>query len=147
MAWICLGLLPLAITKKSAKLVTSRRSRTRISKAFLDSAARTAVSQAGVVLGSAKGCATVLCCCRIAKVFSYLYGTLKLPMRQSFAPFLSLGALILFAGTLASAADVSADTFADRGGADKGIQLAQQELARVQELVDLGALPRARVEQ
>jgi hypothetical protein len=60
-------------------------------------------------------------------------------MRQLLAPLLSLGALILLAVT-APAAEVAA------ASADRGIQLAQQELARVKELVDLGALPRARLE-
>jgi len=61
-------------------------------------------------------------------------------MRQLLVPFLSLVALVFFAGSIlaADAASVSAD---------RGIQLAQLELSRVKELVDLGALPRVRVEQ
>src|ERR1700678_1435744 len=100
MACTSLGLLSLQITKKSAKVVTSRRSRTRMSRAFLDSAARTAVSHGGTV-GSSKGCAAVLCCCRIARDFSYPYVTLKLPMRQLLVLLLSFGALIFFVGILA----------------------------------------------
>src|ERR1700722_18462081 len=138
MAWICLGLLPLQITKKSAKLVTSRRSSTRMSRAFLDSAARTAVSHAGAVSGGAAVCAAVLCCCRMAKGYSYSYGTLKFPMRQLLTPLLSLGALVFFAGTPAQPAE---------SPVDKGIELAQQELARVVDLVAAGALPRNRVQQ
>src|SRR5581483_4330913 len=140
MAWICLGLLPLQTTKKSAKLVTSRKSSTRISNPFFDSAARTAVSQVGVLEGSAIGCATVLWCCRIAKDFSYFYATLKFPMRQLLGQFLSLGAVILLAASGLAADDANA-------AADRSIQLAQQELTRIQELAELGALPRARVEQ
>ena len=59
-------------------------------------------------------------------------------MRQSLVLLLSFGALILFAGTPAQPAETSAD---------KGIVLAQQELARVTELVAAGALPRVRIEQ
>ena len=66
-------------------------------------------------------------------------------MRQLLAPPLSLGVLVLggfafFTGSIQAAEPTDAS-------ADKGIQLAQQELTRVKELVDLGALPRARVEQ
>jgi hypothetical protein len=60
MAWICFELLPVATTKKSAKEVTSRRSSTRMSVAFFDSAARAAISQGGVVNGSANFCRAVL---------------------------------------------------------------------------------------
>src|SRR5580698_1494975 len=144
MAWICLGLLPLQITKKSAKVVTSRRSKTRMSRAFLDSAARTAVSHRGVVIGCATGCRAALCCCRIVKEFSYLYGTLKFPMRQLLVLLLSLGALILLARRAEGSPDASAGTSAGIS-ANKGIELAQQELARVVELVAMGALPSMRV--
>ncbi len=117
-----------------------------MSRAFFDSAARTAVSHGGVVSGGATGCAAVLCCCRIAKGFSYLYGTLKIPMRQLLVLLLSVGALILLGQSVAQAADVSADTPAGTA-ADKGIELAQQELARMKDLVEAGALPRARIQQ
>jgi hypothetical protein len=78
----------------------------------------------------------------MVKELSYLYGTLKFPMRQFLAVLLSFGALILLVGTPALPAEPAPDT-----SADKGIQLAQQELARVVELVAMGALPRMRVEQ
>jgi hypothetical protein len=108
----------------------------------LDSAARTAVSHGGVVNDRAAGCAAVLCCCRMVKEFSYLYGTLKLPMRQLLLHLLSFGALILFAGTAAWPAEPSAVA-----PADKGIELAQQELTRVTDLVEMGALPRMRIQE
>src|ERR1700733_14363628 len=63
-------------------------------------------------------------------------------MRQFLALLLSFGALILFAGTPARPAEATPDT-----SADKGIELAQQELARVVELVAMGALPRMRLAQ
>jgi hypothetical protein len=63
-------------------------------------------------------------------------------MRQLLVLLLSLGALILLAGTAEASPDTPAST-----SANKGIELAQQELARVVELVGLGALPRIRVEQ
>jgi hypothetical protein len=85
----------------------------------------------------------VLCCCRIAKVFSCLHGTLKFPMRQLRVLLLSLGALILVAGTPAQ----PAETAADAAPLDKGIELAQQELARVKNLVDAGAVPRVRIQE
>jgi hypothetical protein len=93
-------------------------------------------------MGGATGCAAVLCCCRIVKVFSYLYGTLKFPMRQLLVVLLSVGALILLVQIAAQAADTPAGT-----SANKGIELAQQELARMKDLVEAGALPRARIEQ
>ncbi len=108
----------------------------------MDSAARTAVSHGGVLSGGAAGCAAVLCCCRIAKGFSYPYGTLKLPMRQLLVVLLSFGALIFLAGTAAQPADLPADT-----SVNKEIALAQLELARVTDLVAMGALPRVRIEQ
>jgi hypothetical protein len=74
----------------------------------------------------------------MAKGYSYSYGTLKFPMRQLLTPLLSLGALVFFAGTPAQPAE---------SPADKGIELAQQELARVVDLVAAGALPRNRVQQ
>jgi hypothetical protein len=113
-----------------------------MSRAFFDSAARTAVSHGGVLNGGAIGCAAVLCCCRIAKEFSYLYGTLKFPMRQLLVLLLSLGAFILLAGTPARPAEAPADT-----AANKGIELAQQQLARVTDLVQVGALPRVRIQE
>jgi len=61
-------------------------------------------------------------------------------MRQLLGQFLSLGAVILLAASGLAADDANA-------AADRSIQLAQQELTRIQELVELGALPRARVEQ
>jgi hypothetical protein len=113
-----------------------------MSRAFLDSAARTAVSHRGVVIGGAAGCAAVLCCLRIAKEFSYPYGTLKLPMRQLLVPLVSLGVLILLSGTPAQAAEAAADT-----AVNKGIELAQQQLSRVHDLVQAGALPRVRIQE
>jgi hypothetical protein len=78
----------------------------------------------------------------MVKEFSYPYGTLKFPMRQLLTLLLSSGALILLLGTPARPAEVSAVETA----ADKQIQLAQLELARVKELVELGALPRVRIQ-
>ncbi len=109
-----------------------------MSKAFFDSAARTAVSQGGVLIGGAEGCAAVLCCCRMVTGFSCPYGTLKFPMRQLLTLLLSFGALIFLAGTPARSAD---------DATDKGIQLAQQELARTVDLVEAGALPRNRLQE
>jgi hypothetical protein len=99
------------------------------------------VSHGAVVSSGAEGFAAVLCCCRIARDFSYLYVTLKLPMRQLLALLLSLGALILFAGTFAQA-ETPAGT-----PESKGIELAQQELARVKNLVEAGALARVRIQE
>jgi hypothetical protein len=79
----------------------------------------------------------VLCCCRIARDFSYPYGTLKFPMRQLLVLLLSLGALILSIGTFALAETPES----------KGIELAQQELARVKNLVEAGALARVRIDE
>ena len=59
-------------------------------------------------------------------------------MRQLLTLFLSFGALIFLAGTAAQPAETPAD---------KGIELAQQELDRVVQLVAAGALPRVRIEQ
>jgi hypothetical protein len=78
----------------------------------------------------------------MAKEFSLLYGTLKFPMRQLLVSLLSLGALILFTRTLALPAETPADT-----SANKGIELAQQSLARVTDLVQVGALPRVRLQE
>ena len=88
--------------------------------------------------GAATGCRAVLCCGRIAKEFSYLYGTLKFPMRQLLVVLLSFGAFILLAGAPAQPAVAPPD---------KGMELAQQALARVTELVAAGALPRVRIQQ
>lgn len=62
-------------------------------------------------------------------------------MRQLLTPLLSCGAVILLAGTAGQAAESVADTLAARQ-----VQLAQLELARVKELVDVGALPRIRIQ-
>jgi hypothetical protein len=94
------------------------------------------------VSGGAEGCAAVLCCCRMAKEFSCLYGTLKFPMRQLLVLLLSFGALILFAVTQARPAEAPADT-----PVNKGIELAQQELTRVKDLVEAGALARVRIQE
>ena len=110
-----------------------------MSRAFFDSAARTAVSQGGVASGGAAECAAVLCCGRIGKEFSYPYGTLKFPMRQLLTLVLSCGALLLMLGTPAQPAEVPP--------ADKLIDLAQQQLVRVKDLVDAGALPRVRIQE
>jgi hypothetical protein len=59
-------------------------------------------------------------------------------MRQLLSLLLSFGALIFLAGTAAQPAETPAD---------KGIQLAQQELDRMVQLVAAGALPRVRIEQ
>src|SRR5271163_3015171 len=96
MAWICLGLLPLQTTKKSANEVTSRKSSTQISVAFFDSAARTAVSQGGVANEGATERIAVLLCSRIGKWFSYSYATLNSSMRQIQLVFLCLGAVACF---------------------------------------------------
>jgi hypothetical protein len=58
-------------------------------------------------------------------------------MRQLLVLLLSLGALTLFAGTFALA----------KAPEGKGIELAQQELARVKNLVDVGALARVRIDE
>jgi len=59
-------------------------------------------------------------------------------MRQLLALLLSFGALIFLAGTTAQPAVAPPD---------KGIELAQQELDRVKDLVDAGALPRVRIQE
>src|SRR5690349_904868 len=59
-------------------------------------------------------------------------------MRQFVAIFLSVGALAVFGQTPAPAPETTAN---------KGIELAEQELQKVSELVDAGALPRLRLEQ
>jgi hypothetical protein len=58
-------------------------------------------------------------------------------MRQLLVLLLSLGALIFCVGASAQSADP----------ADKGIELAQQELDRAKVLVDAGALPRNRIQE
>jgi hypothetical protein len=63
-------------------------------------------------------------------------------MRQLHTLLLSCGALILLVGIPAQPAEVPAMQMA----ADKQIQLAQLELDRINELVDLGALPRIRIQ-
>jgi hypothetical protein len=64
-------------------------------------------------------------------------------MRQLLTLALSCGALVLMAGDLAQSAHAAAlDTLAE-----KQIQLAQLELARVKDLVELGALPRIRIQE
>jgi hypothetical protein len=62
-------------------------------------------------------------------------------MRQLLVRLLSFGALILFAGTFAQA-ETPAGT-----PESKGIELAQQELDRVKNLVDAGALARVRIQE
>lgn len=63
-------------------------------------------------------------------------------MRQLLTLLLSCGSAILVAGTAVQAAENAASAVAD-----KQVHLAQLELARVKELVDLGALPRVRIEE
>jgi len=60
-------------------------------------------------------------------------------MRQLLVLSLSLGALLLFTESAALPAENPA--------VNKGIELAQQELARVKTLVEMGALPRTRIEE
>jgi len=67
-------------------------------------------------------------------------------MRQLLTLLLSLGALILVAGSPAQPAEVSAAT-PPGAPIDKGIELAQTELARVKDLVEAGALPRNRIQE
>jgi len=62
-------------------------------------------------------------------------------MRQLVSLLLSCGAAILLLGIPAQPAEPALETAADRQ-----TQLAELELARVKELVELGALPRARVQ-
>jgi hypothetical protein len=107
--------------------------------AFFDSAARAAVSQGGVVIGSANFCRAVLRRSGIARRCSYPYGTLKTPMRQLLVVFLSLGALA------AGAEIIPADS--PQTIANKRIELAQDELKKIVELVQIGALPKLRLEQ
>jgi len=75
-------------------------------------------------------------------------------MRQLLALLLSFGALILLAGSQALPAEIAASTsvVAQAGNSvgasvSKGIDLAQQELARVKDLVEAGALPRVRIQE
>ena len=69
-------------------------------------------------------------------------------MRQLLTPLLSFGALILLAKLPAQAADAAAGVSAGiPTSANKGIELAQQELARVKDLVAMGALPRVRIQE
>jgi hypothetical protein len=72
-------------------------------------------------------------------------------MRQFLALLLSFGALILFAGSQARPAETPAvDTPVGTSAGtliNKGIELAQQELARVKDLVEAGALPRVRIQE
>jgi hypothetical protein len=60
-------------------------------------------------------------------------------MRQLLVLSLSLGALLLFTESAALPAENPA--------VNKGIELAQQEFARVKTLVEMGALPRTRIEE
>lgn len=100
------------------------------------------MSQAGVlIVGAADGTA-VVCCCRIAGLLSYPYVTLKLPMRQLLSLLLSCGAAILLLGSPARSAEPALEA-----AADKQVQLAQTELARVRELVEMGALPGMRIQE
>jgi hypothetical protein len=110
-----------------------------MSVAFFDSAARAAVSQSGVETGSANFCRAVLRGSGIALWISYLYGTLKTPMRQLLSVFLSLGALGAYGQTTTPD---SSQTIAN-----KRIQLAQEEIQKITTLVQMGALPKLRLEQ
>ena len=83
----------------------------------------------------------VVCCCRIGGLLSYPYVTLKFPMRQLLSLLLCCGATLLL-GSPARSAEPALEA-----AADKQVQLAQMELARVRELVELGALPRIRIEE
>ena len=67
-------------------------------------------------------------------------------MRQFPVLLLSFGALILAAGSPALLAETPADT-SSGSPLDKGIDLAQQELARVKNLVEAGAIPRVRIQE
>jgi hypothetical protein len=71
-------------------------------------------------------------------------------MRQLLVLPLSFGAFILLAGTSAQAAETSVGAAADSSAgisANQGIELARLELARVTNLVEVGALPRVRIQQ
>jgi hypothetical protein len=109
-----------------------------MSTAFLDSAARTAVSHGGVANGGAVGWAALVLCSGIAERVSYLYGTLKHSMRQLLVLILSLGALVVFAQTPSDPPETVAN---------KRIAAAQQTLRRTRELVEAGALARNRLPQ
>lgn len=75
-------------------------------------------------------------------LLSYPYVTLKIPMRQLFSLWLSCGAAILLLGSPAQSAEPALETAADRQ-----VQLAQTELDRVRQLVEMGALPRVRIQE
>jgi hypothetical protein len=110
-----------------------------MSVAFFDSAARAAMSQGGVVSGSASFRRAVLRGSCITRWISYPYGTLKSPMRQLLlGVFLSLGALAIFGQTAADSPETTVN---------KRIQLAQQELQKITQLIEAGALPKLRLEQ
>src|ERR1017187_3547530 len=68
-AWICLELDPVQITKKSANEVIPVRSKTLMSVACLASAARTAISQGGVSIWVLAGGFSSL----LVRQYSYLY--------------------------------------------------------------------------
>jgi len=67
-------------------------------------------------------------------------------MRQLLVLLLSFGALILFARRQALAAETASGTSIGTS-VNKGIELAQQELARIKDLVEAGALPRVRIQE
>jgi hypothetical protein len=78
------------------------------------------------------------------KEFSYPYGTLKFPMRQLLVLLLSFGAWISLSRMPLLA---EAPALAAVASPDKGIELAQQQLSRVNDLVQAGALPRLRIQE
>lgn len=84
----------------------------------------------------------VMCCCRIVGLLSYPYVTLKIPMRQLLSLLLSCGAAILWLGSPAQSAEPALEA-----AADKQVQLAQTELSRIRQLVEMGALPRIRIQE
>src|SRR5579883_2478162 len=118
--WICLGLFPVQITKKSVKEVMSRRSKTVRFTAFLLSAARTAMSQEATDEELVIGMVQLL-----------PYRTTIVQVRYS----LPIIFFALFSGLMAQTVP---PTEMDR---------AQQELQKIRNLVDAGALPRVRLEE
>jgi len=69
---------------------------------------------------------------------SYPYATLKIPMRQLVLLILSLGVVAVYAQNPPDSTE---------SPASKRIELAKQELQKITELVQAGALPRVRLEQ
>ena len=132
------------MTKKSANEVTSRKSRIRMSIAFLESAARAATTQGGTGLGFGLASAIERVAWRI-NCYSCSHATLETVMRQ-------LCLLLLFVAGLTAAAQTAesnTDTTPAVGNAiaDKKIDLAKQNLQRIADLVKAGALPRVRLEE